>query len=507
MTPLEAAPALSATAGGLLLVLALMVPVAAVLAILATPARAAPWIALLALAFGTAVALGVVVDLGRSGAAIVHIVGGWMPPLGLALRADGLSGAMIVMTAVVMTCVGVSAYAQTSDCDGRANTTFWILLLTIWAGLSAVFVGNDLFNLYVALELLTFAAVPLVCLDGRAETTAAALQYLVFAMVGSLFYLLGAALIYGEFGTLDLSILSQSRSDNASISIALSLMIVGLLAKTALFPLHIWLPPAHAGARAPASAILSALVVKAPVFLIVRLVSDVAPATTAATIGQVLGVLGAVSIVFCSILAVSQTRLKLMIAYSTIAQLGYLFIAFPLATPGDGTHAWSPIAWTGGTLQLMSHAFAKSAMFLAAGVVADEYGHDRVADLGGFGRQLPLTAATFVIAGLSLVGIPPTGGFSAKYMLLSAAFAANHVWLMGAMIVGGLLAAGYIFRLLDRAFAEPVACPSTAGRSRRGVELGALCLAFCALLLGFVPLQPSEFLQIGHALATPGAGR
>ena len=274
-------------------------------------------------------------------------------------------------------------------------------------------------------------------------------------------------------------------------------MIAGLLAKAALFPLHIWLPPAHAGAPAAASAVLSALVIKAPFFLILRLVLDVAPPRTAAYAGEVVAILGAASILFCSVMALKQARLKLMIAYSTVAQIGYLFIVFPLAA-GTGTLPWGTIAWTGGALQLVSHALAKAAMFLAAGVIAEAFGHDRISDLGGFGRALPISAAAFGLAGLSLMGIPPSGGFVAKCLLLTAAVIGGHPWLAATILAGGLLAGGYVFRVIDRALATP-AVPIIARKPiPRRLELAALILALAAVLLGLVPLQPFGFLQLGR---------
>ncbi|MGE3873111.1 MAG: complex I subunit 5 family protein, partial [Parvibaculaceae bacterium] len=392
---------------------------------------------------------------------------------------------------------GLDAGART----GRGATTFWPLLMAIWSALNAVFVGEDLFNLYVALELLTFCAVPLVCLDGRAETIAAALRYLLFALLGSLLYLLGTALLYGSFGTLDLHILSQMTAGEPAVSVALALMIVGLLAKAALFPLHLWLPPAHAGAPAAASAVLSALVIKAPVFLILRLVLDIAPPPTAALAGQLLAVLGAASILFCSVMALRQARLKLMIAYSTVAQIGYIFIVFPLAT-GNGTlAAWETIAWTGGTLQLVSHALAKAAMFLAAGVIAEAFGHDRISDLGGFGRVLPISAAAFGLAGLSLMGIPPSGGFIAKCLLLTAAVTNGHPWLAATILAGGLLAGSYVFRVIGRALAVPAVAMVAQKPIPRRLEMTALALALAAVLIGFVPLEPFGFLQLGRQAA------
>ena len=180
--------------------------------------------------------------------------------------------------------------------------------------------------------MLTFAAVPLVCLDGRAETFQAALRYLLFALLGSVLYLAGTVLIYGAYGTLDIVLLSQRIRPEPVTIIAAALMTAGLLAKTALFPLHLWLPPAHASAPAAASAVLSALVVKGPFFIAVRLWFDVMPNFPAPAARQLLAALGAAAIVFGSILALRQTRLKLLIAYSTLAQIGYLFLMFPLGT-------------------------------------------------------------------------------------------------------------------------------------------------------------------------------
>lgn len=496
------APLHATTPGGFLLILAVILPVCAVLAILACGPRSAARIALTTLAAGSAVAIAILANLMSSGAALSYVVGGWQPPLGIALRADGLSGAMIGMTAVVVVAVGLFARIQHGlqggAGDGRGPATFWLMLLAVWSALNGVFVGEDLFNLYVALELLTFAAVPLVCLDGRAETVSAALRYLLFALIGSLLYLLGAGLIYGQYGTLDLLALSRLSRPDPALATALALMIVGLVAKAALFPLHLWLPPAHAGAPAPASAVLSALVIKAPVFLILRLVLDVAPPQAAAIAGQMLAVLGAASILFCSVMALRQARLKLMIAYSTVAQIGYLFIVFPLAAGTAELPPWGTIAWTGGALQLISHALAKAAMFLAAGVIAEAFGHDRIADLGGFGRVLPLSAAAFGLAGLSLMGIPPSGGFVAKCLLLTAAVVEGNPWLAATILAGGLLAGGYVFRVIDKALAVPAAPLQPRRSVPRRLEYAALALAIAAVLLGFVPLRPFGLLQIGR---------
>ena len=265
---------------------------------------------------------------------------------------------MLIAIAVVIGGIGVYARADfgtpAGEREARAPFTFWLLLLAIWGSLNLVFVSGDLFTLYVALELLTFAAVPLVCLDGRGETLRAALRYLLFALLGSVLYLLGAVLLYGAYGTLDIPLLAARIRPEPVTWAAAALMTVGLLAKTALFPLHLWLPPAHAGAPAAASAVLSALVVKGSWFLVVRLWFDVMPGVVTLPSAQLLGGLGAAAILVGNVVALRQERLKLLIAYSTVAQIGYLFLMFPLAFDGgraprarrraDGRHAAGDLA-------------------------------------------------------------------------------------------------------------------------------------------------------------------
>jgi len=374
------------------------------------------------------------------------------------------------------------------------------MLMGVWSGLNAVWVAGDLFSLYVALELLTFSAVPLVSLDGSAETLAAALRYLLFALVGSVLYLLGTGLLYGAYGTLDLVLLSRVVRPEPTVFIAASLMTAGLLAKTALFPLHIWLPPAHAGAPAAASALLSGLVVKGSFILIVRLWFEAMPGLMFPATSQVLGALGAAAIVFGSIMALRQARLKLMIAYSTVAQIGYLFFLFPLASAPTTMldDDWNGIAWTGGIMQLVAHATAKAAMFMAAGMIAEALGHDRIAEFAGIGRALPVTMLAFGLGGMSLMGLPPSGGFVAKAMLLVASVAEGQWWWAVVILVGGLLAAGYMFRVFAPALATPDAAMLRRTEVSSGRQAVVLALAICAMLLGLVPLRPSQLLEVGR---------
>jgi formate hydrogenlyase subunit 3/multisubunit Na+/H+ antiporter MnhD subunit len=477
------------TAGGFLLVLALFVPVLGALGAFTSGGRHVERVAAVTIALGLASVSGIVAGVLQSGTPLVYLLGGWAPPIGIALRADGPAVVMMAMAAGVVALVGVFAYADfhtpAAMDEARRPFAFWILLMGVWAGLNAVFLAGDLFTLYVALELLTFAAVPLVSLDGRAETLAAALRYLLFALVGSILYLAGAGLIYGDYGTLDIVLLAgQVRADPATCA-AVALMTVGLLAKTALFPLHLWLPPAHAGAPAAASAVLSALVVKGSFFIVVRLWFDVLPGLPGWTAAQLVAALGAAAILFGNLVALRQARLKLLIAYSTVAQIGYLFLMFPLAL-GPGARIEHGGALTGGILQAMSHATAKAAMFMAAGLIYTALGHDRIAGLAGVGRALPVSVLAFALGGLALMGVPPSGAYTAKALLVHAAGESGQWWWELVLDAGGFLTSAYLIVVLAHALAparEPLAPLARVPLVR---EAAALALALCSLSLGLI---------------------
>jgi formate hydrogenlyase subunit 3/multisubunit Na+/H+ antiporter MnhD subunit len=490
----------AATPGGFLLVLAILAPVAGILLSFALGGRSAERVALGLTPIGLALACAIAFCVGRAGAPLVYDIGGLAPPLGIALRADGISAVMLVAAAAIVTAAAFYARTKFATPEGvtesRSALTFWIMLQAIWAALILVFVGGDLFNLYVALELLTFAAVPLACIDGRPETLAAALRYLLFALFGSISYLLGVALLYGACGTLDIPLLAQRVEASAAVWTAAALITAGLLAKTALFPLHLWLPPAHANAPAAASAVLSGLVVKGSFFLTLRLWFYALPALPAGGAGAVLGALGSLAIIFGSVLALRQARLKLLVAYSTVAQIGYLFLVFPLAAGGE---AWGAIGWSAGMMQILAHAFAKAAMFLAAGLVAEALGHDQISRLTGAARALPLTFLTLGLSALSLMGLPPSGGFSAKWLMLQASVASGQWFWSLPVLAGGLLAAGYVYRIFAPALAEgEIALKAPPERHREAI---ALALALVALALGFAPQNFFDFLEVGRPLA------
>ncbi|MBS3911558.1 MAG: hypothetical protein KGZ70_06970 [Hydrogenophaga sp.] len=475
--------------GSAALVTVLAVPLAGAAAALLVGRRGAAVVGLLTSALGVVAAFALAAHVFAGGLQRVA-VGGWAVPLGMELRADGLATAMLLMTAVIGAGISVYAWRYFGADDhhdrhvhpvgpsgsGSTQWLFWPVWLLAWGALNALYLSGDLFNLYVTLELLGLAAVALVALAG-AGAAAAALRYLLFALLGSMLYILGVELLYAAHQTLDLLQLRERLQPGVSVWLAAALMSTGLLVKTAIFPLHVWLPPAHGSAPAPVSAALSALVVKAGFYLLARLWLDLFGSLPGASVAPLLlGALGAGAVLWGGVQALRQTRLKAMIAYSTVAQLGYLMIALPLA--GRVTDG----AMHAAVLLAASHAAAKASMFMCAGSLLAAYGHDRIDALTGFGTRLPITATAFALAAISLVGLPPTGGFVGKFALVEAAVRADAWWAVAVVLLGSLLAAAFLFHALSRAFVEAPADTASA-RVARAPQLVALALALLAVAL------------------------
>lgn len=442
-------------------------------------------LAIVGLAVQLALALTLAVQVTQTGAR-VHAVGGWGAPLGIDLLADGLAVVMLLLTQAVALPLAVYARAYFSEV---AQTTFWPLAGFLLAALNALFLSADLFNLYVTLELLSLAAVGLVALGGKPVQVAAALRYLLVSLTASGAYLMGVALIYGVYGSVSLATLAPLVGDEPPLAVwlAAGLMLVGLLAKTALLPFHFWLPPAHGGAAAPVSALLSALVVKASFYMVLRLSLGVF-SPLAELAAWSLGLLGAAAILWGSWRALQATRIKMLVAWSTVAQLGYLFLIFPLLT-ADGP------ALQAGVTQAIAHGLAKAAMFTAAGVLMLSTGRDSLDGLAGVANRVPVTLFAFGLAGVTLMGLPPSGGFLAKWLLIEAALEQGQWGWAVVIIGGGLLAAAYVFKVLRQAF---LLAPRSAHFNRvpRAMEWTAFLLAAASVLLGLRGVELVELLAV-----------
>jgi formate hydrogenlyase subunit 3/multisubunit Na+/H+ antiporter MnhD subunit len=483
-----------------LLILVPLVPLVAAVAAFAAP-RAARRVGLFASGVMVFLSFWLGLKISAHGP-LAHIVGGWPAPLGIVLRADGLSALLLLAVSVVGAAISIYAHAYfgtpADTPASRQSRYFWPLWFFVLAALNAMFVSGDVFNLYVTLEIQGLAAVALVAMAGGSDAVNSALRYLFVSLTGSMFYLIGVAVLYGGTGTLDLTMLGEFVTAEPPSIVALVLMTGGLIMKAALFPMHFWLPPAHSSAPAPVSAALSALVVKGGFYILLRLWFGPFDNLVSAAAAHLMGILGAAAIFWGSWQALRQSRLKLLVAYSTVAQIGYLFLIFPLARSADARST----ALAGGLVFLLSHAAAKASMFLAAGNVLRAVGNDRIESLAGMTRWMPISAFAAGLAGVSLVGLPPSAGFVGKWLLIVSALDQRQWWWVVAILIGSMLAAAYVFRLLAPAFImtpgdlRPRPIPPV-------MEWSAFALAALSVVLGLFAWLPAGLL--GDALSR-GAG-
>lgn len=429
-----------------LLPAAVLAPLAFAIACLLVPARVRRGVGLTGalVTAGLGVVLVVVVfSLGPVETALA----GRVPPLGIAVRADGPAAVFLLLTSVVGALVSLFAavHPRATGVEG-ARDWYWPAWLLGWSGLTAVFLSADLFNLYVAIEIVGLSAVLLVALGGPGSWRAA-FRYLMVTVTGSLLFLVALTMTYAATGTLDLRLAGERLAAGEAgvhVTIILALAATGMAFKSALFPLHGWLPDAHAGAPGAVSPLLSALVVKSSFFVLFRVWTEVTGPE--AVVGAALGVAAAGSVLWAGVAAVRTPRLKRLVGYSTVSQVGYLFLYFPLSAAAGADRQGQQTALVAVALLALAHGLAKSSLFLSAGIVKDRLGTDRITAMTDHSSTMPLVTMAIALAGVSLAGLPVTLGFAGKWQLLLAAVDTALWWVVAVAVAGTLLAAMYLLR-------------------------------------------------------------
>jgi multicomponent Na+:H+ antiporter subunit D len=411
-----------------------------------------------------------------------HELGGWPPPIGIEYVLDPLSAFMAAIIGLVGLLIAVYPPSTAFDCRATRGQPLHALVLLLLTGLMGVVLSGDLFHLFVFIEVYALATYPLVALGGD-RGALAALRYLFLGTIGSGLYLLGVGFVYFSTGTLNMaeaSVLLADLSDNPATLGALALIVIGLALKMALFPLHVWLPDAHASAPPGVAALLAAVQVKAAAYALLRIVHDVfGPAYLSGTLPVTVALtwFGAAGIVAGSVMAIRQPDIKRMLAYSTVAQLGYIGVGIGLGTP---------LAIVAALLHVLNHAVMKSGLFLAVGGVLDQTQLKTIARYSGLGRQMPLTMGGFAVLALSMVGIPPLAGFWSKWYLIVATLEEGQ-WPL-AVIVGlsSLLTAVYFLRLFERIFVLPPdeQVVADAAEPRAAIVVPVLVLATLVVVIG-----------------------
>lgn len=475
--------------------LLVLVPLLAAVGAAATPRISGIW-GLTATIVTVVLALWLALEVLQNGARIVTI-GGWVAPLGIGFVADGLAALMLLMTSGVGIAVALQATSwglwssnRMSEKAASLSAGFWPLWLATLGAMNALFLSGDLFNIYVTFEILGLTAVGLTALSGTQSALRAAFDYLSASLAGSLLLLLGLALSYGAIGRVDLEAVPML-TETVAGRIALALIVVGLAVKAALFPLHFWMPAAHSSAAPVASALLSALVVKGALYVILRISIEGGAGMEALRFA--LAVMGAGAMLLGAWGALRATRLKLLVAQSTIAQIGLIALAIGVA----GDNMQQNGLWKAAALLMLSHALAKAAMFIAVGRIAEELGHDRISGLNRKELRPGAAEFAFAIASVSIIGLPPTAGFLGKWILIDGLIA-RDAWIWVALIlIGTALSAAYLSRVVSRCLrGGPHIAANAHHPTWRIGDITALGLATSALVLGLASTFPITLLEL-----------
>ncbi|MBI4497359.1 MAG: hypothetical protein HY689_05620 [Chloroflexi bacterium] len=472
-----------------LLILPIVLPLAGAIPAALLAARAGAWVGLVTTVLTLAASAAVLAA--SVGGPQVYWVGGWAPPHGIALVADRFSAALALTTAAV-----AAASALHTLVSGEAvahRRLYHPLFLLLLTALGGVFLTGDLFNLYVFMEIVIISSFALVALADRPVSAEVTFKYAVLSALGSLLLLVSVALVYAGVGTLNMADIAQ-RVRNAAAPpfwpIVAALMLAAFLLKGAIFPFHFWQPDAHAAAPSPVSAMLSGIMVKIGFYGIVRMETLIFPD---APVLLVLAPLGGASAVFGGLAALANPNLKRLLAYSTIANMGFILLAL----------GWGgPAGMAAAMVNAVNHALLKASLFLSGGYVTERLGEQALPRLGGLAHLTPGGTLAFGLGALALAGLPPLSGFLSKLTLFQAGLAAGDPALLAVAVGASGLGIAYSLRAFVLAYwgeTPPWAVERWARRAaHRGTLAAPLLLVFLVVALG---IWPGPFMGLAAAAA------
>lgn len=415
-----------------------------------------------------AAAIGLLVQV-QAGGPISYHLGGWPPPWGIEYRVDLLGAYVLLIVTGIAALVMVFARRSVAlEIPGDRIARFYAALMLVFAGLAGITVTGDAFNIFVFLEISSLASYAVISMGRDRRALNAAFQYLVMGTIGATFILIGIGFLYMMTGTLNLLDLAErlpAVSETRTVRAGFAFLTVGIGLKLALFPLHLWLPNAYAFAPSAVTAFLAATATKVAVYVLLRFLFTVFGGEYSLQVmplAPILMILGLTGILSASLVAVFQEDVKRMLAYSSVAQIGYMVLGISLA---------STTGITAATLHVFNHALMKGALFLALGAVAYRVGAVCLRDFAGLGRRMPWTMAAIALGGLSLIGVPPTAGFVSKWYLVLGTLE-QGLWAVALLVlVGSLLALVYMWKLVEAAYFEQ---PATDAASVREVPFSML---------------------------------
>ncbi len=439
-----------------------------------------------------------------TGGPISYALGGWEPPIGIEYRVDEASAFLLVLVSLMAALVMTYAPRSIDDeIPPERQGWYYAAFLLCLTGLLGIVITGDAFNLFVFLEVSALATYILIALGRDRRALVAAYQYLVIGTTGATFYVLGVGILLAMTGTLNLVDIASELDaveNQRPLIAALAFIGVGIALKLALFPLHLWLPNAYAYAPSAATAFLASTATKVAVYVLLRYVFSVFGVdlafggTPAANLVLLLAVL---SMLAPSVVAIFQTNVKRMLAYSSVAQIGYIMLGIALV---------SQTGLTGGISHMFNHAVIKGALFLAIGCVVYSTGITRIEQMAGLGRTMPLTMGAFVLAGLGLIGVPGTAGFVSKWFLIQGAVEQGLWWLAAVIVLASILAVIYVGRVVEIAwFRAPEGAAATPRRPPPEMLAITWMLTLAVIWFGFdtrvnagVAAEAAQLLLAGY---------
>lgn len=374
-------------------------------------------------------------------------VGPYDAPWGIAFRIGYIEALMsLLFTGVTLMISWYGVYSIHKDIKEGNIKHYFLLVHILLASLLGVVFTNDLFNGYVFIEATTLASCGIIIIKNNESTSKATFKYLIMSVLGSGLLLMGIAFLYAITGQLNIAsihteLMKVAVEKEKIITISLSLIMIGLGVKSALFPLHTWLPDAHSSAPTTSSALLSSLVLKAPVVFLIKIIYQVYGLDVLgdSPVFTILLVLGLAGMILGSVFAIYQKEIKRVIAYSTVAQMGYIFFGI-----GLGTEMGLMVS----LFHIFAHALTKAMLFLCVGSMIEQSGYKYKDQFRGIGKEMPVTLGAFTLGALSMVGIPIFPGFISKWYYSIATINADQYYLLGFILVSSLLNAVYYFPIV-----------------------------------------------------------
>ncbi|MBN2644809.1 MAG: monovalent cation/H+ antiporter subunit D family protein [Desulfuromonadaceae bacterium] len=406
---------------------------------------------------GLAISLALLHHVSHTGP-ITYNLGNWPAPWGITYHVDALNAfVLLIVTTVAALTLPYALQSVNLEISEENRPLFYTLLLICLAGLLGIVITGDAFNMYVFLELSSLSAYALIGLGKRRRALTAAFQYLVMGTIGATFILIGIGLLYSLTGTLNIqdlasriALIPASAYGHRTLITAFAFLTVGFSLKLALFPLHLWLPNAYTYAPSVVTVFLAATATKVAVYMLLRFSFSILGSRFVfeqLTLGKIMLLPSLAAIIIASLVAIFQYDIKRMLAYSSVAQIGYM-------TLGISLHSHTGLM--AGILHMFNHALMKGALFMAMGAVSYRVGSVYLTDFRGLGRRMPLTMAAFVLGGLSLMGVPLTAGFISKWFLVKAALEIGWWSVTAIILIGSLLAVIYIWRVVETAYFNPL---------------------------------------------------